>query len=422
MKFKLIMACLLGGAFLGSCSDENEGKYDGWYEGGEIPPMDELAITVEESGVKEGIDKLGFEFANAIADNYDEVCRSDDDNFVFSPLSASFTLAMLANSCGDKMSNDIMAMNGCSDLSAFNIVNNKLLRYLSSNKSLNLYNSVWYSKYFCKLNKDYPKQMRQNYYADVNGVLFDDPETVKLMNAWVSDRTKGEISEFIDKTFPLDLVYIFNTLQFRATWFQPFYEGETEPAEFFGTERNGNVDMMYKKETASYTKTDRFEMIKTALTNYWDLSLILPAEGVEISDLSKSLSYDEWNKAVDQLSLYTVKLFFPRFEVTNKLNLLPIYEHLGLWADENEGVTLDKLGKIQHNWMGPNKLTAFQQTDFSVDENEVRLTAATAVNVLKGAGYYPENEVTMRFDRPFMFVLTYHKLNSVIGIGRICNL
>ena len=93
-----------------------------------------------------------------------------------------------------------------------------------------------------------------------------------------------------------------------------------------------------------------------------------------------------------------------------------------MWADENEGVTLDKLGKIQHNWMGPNKLTAFQQTDFSVDENEVRLTAATAVNVLKGAGYYPENEVTMRFDRPFMFVLTYHKLNSVIGIGRICNL
>ncbi len=57
-----------------------------------------------------------------------------------------------------------------------------------------------------------------------------------------------------------------------------------------------------------------------------------------------------------------------------------------------------------------------------MDEKGVELSAASAINVLKTNIEFPDKEVTVKFDRPFMFVLYNSMTQSVIGVGRVCDL
>lgn len=402
---------------ISACSGE-EKEASTWFKADEISTLEMFELTDAEKKVNEDINRFGFDFANVVA-QCGEASDNEETNFVVSPLSASYTLAMLANSGDDEVTSAVLSMFGQKDLEGFNTVNNKLLRYLVSHDDININNSVWYSTDFCQLNKDYPTRMNRLFYAYVNGVEFAEPEARNLMNAWVYDKTNGRINNFIKKTWPFDLTYFINTLQFGADWFSSFAATATNKADFKGMTYTSEVDMMYKRERAKYIEADDYCMLNMQVGDWSSMSLILPNEGVDIMDLSERFTYDDWKRSMDASEFYAVHLYLPRLSIKTDIDLIEAYKSMGL-PEYIQG--MDKLGKIPTEWFGKTRIMAFQNTAFDMDEKGVELSAASAINVLKTNIEFPDKEVTVKFDRPFMFVLYNSMTQSVIGVGRVCDL
>ena len=122
---------------------------------------------------------------------------------------------------------------------------------------------------------------------------------------------------------------------------------------------------------------------------------------------------------MDASEFYAVHLYLPRLSIKTDIDLIEAYKSMGL-PEYIQG--MDKLGKIPTEWFGKTRIMAFQNTAFDMDEKGVELSAASAINVLKTNIEFPDKEVTVKFDRPFMFVLYNSMTQSVIGVGRVCDL
>lgn len=383
----------------------------------DIPATDAIELTAEEQSGLDG--KIDFEF-----DFFNEAVKaglqdSDNGNIIVSPLSASLALTLMANSCSDNTTAEIVRMLGFKDLGLLNTTANKVMRYLHCPSmiggQLGIANSVWYSDRF-SVSRDYADRIASVLYSECNKADFQDEATLDLINEWCSEKTNGMIPDFLDGWDPTRIAILLNTIYFNGKWASQFDKDDTRDMDFFGLDGKSTMSMMHSENQHGYMESDLAEAVCIDFHGTSAFWALLPKEGHTATELAETISYSDYRDlrychTPDNINDIKLILDFPKFKVSNAVPLSLVFNKMGLSAVSD----FSKMGINEDIDLG-----TLQKSEIEVDEEGTRFAVVTGS---WGSHHAPNIvEKRLKFDRPFLFFITNDETGSVLVAGLVNNI
>lgn len=388
-------------------------------DGDNLPKPIKINLRLTEQEMLKSDHSFAFEFFEKV---FVEESADKDKNFMVSPLSLSMALAMTWNGADGETKDAIQKTLKLSQFKNDEEINqyykklrDALLKTDPSTK-LAIANSIWANRNvpikpeFIRANKDY-------FSSTVESADFTDVNTANRINRWAADNTNNLIDHVLDKTNPMDLMYLLNAIYFKGIWTSKFDPKNTSKKPF--TCENGtvkSVEMMHQKSDFNYTGNQTFQMVQLPYGNQaFSMLLLLPNEGKKITDITAILqNNDAWSSLKSGLSNTQVDIFMPRFKTEYSKRLNDVLKNMGMEIAFKPG---------QANFSRMSDISAFisfvdQFTYINTDEVGTEAAAVTVVGV-ELTSYQPPKTVTFNANRPFIYIIQENSTGSILFMGAV---
>uniref|UniRef100_A0A8C3YMY9 Serpin domain-containing protein n=1 Tax=Catagonus wagneri TaxID=51154 RepID=A0A8C3YMY9_9CETA len=345
-------------------------------------------------------------------------------NVIFSPLSVSMALAFLSLGARGKTLTELL------EGLKFNLTETpeaeihrgfqhilRMLNRPSNLLQLTLGNAMFVDERLNLLDK-FRKDAQELYASEVFPTDFQDLEAaMRLINAYVKNKTEGKIVDLLKKLEPLSYAVLVNYIYFKATWKTPFDTNLTSEADFHVSEnRTVRVPMMRRENLIlPYFRDEELActVVELKYTSNDSALFILPDEGKTPDVEAKLLpeTVQETFKFIFSFPREIAALYLPRFSISSDYNLQDILPQLGIgevFSDQADlsGVTNTtplRVSQVVHSAL------------LNVAEEGTEGSASTGI-VLERKSFQSN---TVRFDRPFLFSVVLKDTQSIIFLGKI---
>ena len=360
-----------------------------------------------------------------------QLINTDDENIFYSPYSISAALAMVyagARGTTEQQMNQALHFNLPQERlhPAFNSLDIELNKRGEGAKGkddkgfrLNIVNAIWGQKDYTFL-ASFLDTLAENYGAGLRVLDFiNSPESSRVtINKWVSDQTEGKIKDLIPQGMidSLTRLVLTNAIYFNAAWQHPFNKSVTQEEPFYLLSGGQvSVPMMRITEPFGYSEGAGYQAVEIPYDGR-ELSMIviLPSEG-QFKSFEGSLDAQNVGTIIDNLQSKQVDLSLPKFEFESSLNLKQTLIKLGMpeaFSDHADfsGITGNKELSITD---------VVHKAFVSVDEEGTEAAAATAVIV--GLTSAPAMPISVKVDRPFIFLIRDMETGAILFVGRVMN-
>ncbi len=355
--------------------------------------------------------------------NYYKSILPIDENVFISPISISMALGMTLNgAAGDTYDamKQTLELNGLTDAEINNAYKNLIATLLSADPVVDfqIANSIWYrntmtfEQPFIQTNIDY-------FNALVQGLDFDDPQTINVINQWISNNTNGKINEVIDQIDPITVMFLINAIYFKGTWQKEFNPQTTVEDTFYMT--NGQqvgCEMMVQQNEYLYYENDLFQAVNLPYGNeQFFMTVLLPKDQYVVETIIEEMNETNWQQWLTGFTETELMLRLPKFKLEYEIQLKDVLTQLGMGIafSDSEGADFTRM-------YSPGNLAiskVIHKTYLEVNEEGTEASAVTVVEiVLTSVG---EEPLTMNVNRPFVFVIHEKDSGSILFIGKICN-
>ncbi len=344
----------------------------------------------------------------------------EGENTLISPLSIISALSMTANGAEKETLSQMEEVFGA-DISSLNEYLYAYKSYLptADKYKVSLANSIWFKdtesltveKEFLQINKDY-------YDAEVYKAPFDD-STKNDINAWVNEKTDGQIKKLLEEKPPEDAVmYLINALSFDAEWLNIYKDTSVRKGEF--TTHNGDkktVDFMHSTESSYLEAPNAIGFSKPYADNKYSFVALLPDEGLTVSDFLASIDGKTLIDAIKHQGDNTVYVSMPKFTFEYSKELSEILQELGIKdAFDADLADFSSLGKSSEGNILINRV--IHKTKIEVDEKGTKAGAVTAVEMITESAA-PIVPKTVNLNRPFFFMIVDNEFSMPIFMGAL---
>ena len=348
---------------------------------------------------------------------FKEIAQTETkNNFMISPVSASLALGMVYNgAAGETQQAFSNVFNyGNATLEETNFVNQNIidnLTYTASGTTFDIANSLWISNTF-PVKETFSEANKTYYFAEVQNKDFGDPETIKTINNWVSNKTNGKIPKVLAYVEPNTVLYAINALYFKSDWKFHFNPEDTKPQPFHldnGTLKQ--VDMMSMEQDLKYLSNKVFSSVKLPYKNdKYTMTLMLPHTNKTVNDIVAMMNNENWIEWQNNYQVQGLKMAMPKFTFSYKKQLKDPLINLGL------GIAFS--GNADFSGISDTKTRisfVLQKTFIDVNEKGSEAAAVTAV----GMSTTSVNGSTFLLNRPFIFAITEKGTGSICFMGKV---
>lgn len=398
------LPCLLAG-FLAACEPTTGPRLPG-------PSLAEV-----DSRVVDAYTRFGFDAFSRLVD------QEPDGNIFFSGTSLAFALAMTYHGTAGETRSELARALGVEgiDVATLHQSNAAWLAALldtARDAELAIGNSVWARRGF-DFEADFLERNRLHYRAEVDEIDFDDPASVDVINAWVSEQTRGRIDEIIQEIDPLDIMFLINALYFLGEWTTPFDEDATSEGRFQLPDASWKpIPMMTRLDTIAYHAASGYQAVRLPYGDdeRFAMYVFLPDPDRSLADFYAELDAEEWERRIAALEPTYLELGMPRFRLEYEKQLIPTLEDLGIErAFDPERSDFSPMTRAREDVYISEVL---QKTFVQVNEKGTEAAAVTAVRV--GVTSLPMHPV-MLVDRPFFFAIRDDATGTVLFQGQIAD-
>ena len=345
---------------------------------------------------------------------FEDLClKSNKENVCLSPLSAQFALAMLANGAEGETKEEI-----CKTLVSCTDVNEYYRMLLAKNSKsegfeINTANSIWINSNL-SVKETFIAKNKEYYDATVEVTKFN-KGTLQRVNDWCKKKTNGKIPSILNDIRPSDMMFLINALYFNASWVNPFNKENTRK-ENFTTEKDNvvEVDMMKQRENMLYHSNEMFDITVKRYKGNYSMLLALPKEGIRC-DIAADTLMQNIDKYLSEMEMYNVELLLPKFTTEFGSSLKEVMEQQGIIKAFGIGAELKGISDAP---LCVDNI--IQKTYINVDEEGTEAAAVTAI-IAKLTSMRPQNNVTMKLDRPFVYVIIDNENHEVLFVGKVGN-
>ncbi len=356
---------------------------------------------------------------------------SNDENLFYSPYSISVALAMVyAGSRGDteqQMSKALRFHLPQERLHpAFNATDIKLEKRGQTSKGkddkgfrLNIVNAIWGQKNYSFL-PAFLDILAENYGAGLHILDFiKSPENSRLtINKWISDQTENRIKDLIPQGLidQLTRLVLTNAIYFNAAWEYPFNASATKDEIFqLLNGKQVSVPMMRNTKSFKYMAGTGFQAVELPYDGReMSMVIVLPDSG-QFGSFEKSLDAGAMQDIISKLQARQVDLTMPKFEYESSFSPKQALIQMGMTDAFSETADFSGIAGNKELFITDIIHKAF----VSVDEEGTEAAAATAVIV--GVTSIPAMPISMKIDRPFIFLIRDIETGAILFIGRVMN-
>jgi serpin B len=155
--------------------------------------------------------------------------------------------------------------------------------------------------------------------GEVDGLDFNDPASAGIMNAWVSEMTRGRIPGIVAGPIsPETYLYLANAVYFKGGWSVPFEAKDTKERAFHlrGGEQK-HMPMMTRTDDFSYRRGTGYQAVRLPYRD-WDLAMyvFLPDKDSSPEKLLAIMNGGNWQRiTLPGFSERKGTLVLPRFKL-----------------------------------------------------------------------------------------------------------
>ncbi len=368
---------------------------------------------------KDKVTQLSADVANSnnqLAIDMIDILKKTEDNVFISPSSMMIALGMTLNGASDNTLVEMLEtlhMAGVS-LEEFNDALRavQLVLLNRQDSTLNMTNSIWIRDSFEeRVLPSFIQRNKQYYGAMVAVGDFNDSQLIKDVNTWVADATNKRIPTAIDEPIdPNTVMFLINTLYFKADWATEFDKADTFKRMFYG-KANKEVDMMSAVLTLGYSNVEGKQVV---LLPYKDPDLTMM---VILDDSDGTYTSDQLIELAQQArdNQKSVFLNLPKVQIETKVDGKKLLQQLGM-IDAFEPYIADFSEMAKDALLtGLHIADVTQKTFLAIGEKGTEAAAMTKVEMRDESA--PMFDVEMIVDRPFTIVIldTQHSLISFMG-------
>lgn len=365
-------------------------------------------------------------------DFYNQI-RNSDGNIIYSPFSISVALAMtMAGAEGDTETAMLDALRMSLPADMVYPAYDALLLVIENSEgdvsevldgspfTLNIANSIWgQSGYAFK--EPFLNTLGQYFGAGIYTVDYvQAPEAARqAINGWVEDETMDKIKDLIPEGAidQMTRLVLANAIYFNGSWYYPFNENATRPADFNLLDGSQTeVDMMaLAGEHLMYARGNGYQVVQLPyMSSDFVMTIIVPDEG-NFDAIEAGLTADSYAEMTQGLEYKLVDLQMPKFDFETGLNVNDVLIALGMGEAFDPGLA-DFSGMTDEERLYISDV--LHKATITVDESGTEAAAATAV-IMKATSAMPEDALSLVLDHPFLFFIEHQPTGSILFMGRL---
>lgn len=353
---------------------------------------------------------------------------NDKDNYLVSPLSILFPVALTAYGAKGETRQELVKYLGIAD-KELDLYALKLYALFDGKSYISIANMAIVNDTF-EMNPEYRSHVKK--FGLIENASFADKDMiVEKVNTFVSDTTKGNIPTIIGSDDLTDdtQVILTNALHIKLEWLNEF-DDEPLPGKFYDTlnidtdtDGDCNVDsdvkfvkFLHDDQTTFYFEDDKVQIVSLYMENMDKFVMILPKKDHENYVFSEEFTYD-----LSKCTKEYTRLRFPVFKMETSMSLVESMKKSGVNLVFDSACS--DLTGIFTPVCGDEVLYVsdiLHKATFDINQKGIEGAAAT-VALMMLEGYYANNSMgpskLFNADRPFRYQLLDHTTNSVMFDG-----
>ena len=335
---------------------------------------------------------------------------SQEENSVYAPLNVYMALAMLAETTDGNSRQQILDLLGADSIEQLRAQAGHVwnAHYAADGRSdLRLANSLWLDQSYI-FRQETVNLLSSNHYASTFHGDLGTEEMNEALRQWLNANT-GEMLYDQVQNISMDPQTVFalsSTVYFGARWDSQFSESKTEDSVFHAVSGDIITPFMNKStHEISYYWGSNFGAVCLELSGDNDMWLILPDEGIAISQILESDEYlqlvlnpSDWENRVYGS---VVHLRVPKFDVCSDMDLCGSMQALGI-TDVFDASVADFSSLTD----APDLAVSVFRHAARVAIDEEGVVGAAYTVIMANGSVPPDGEIYFTLDRPFLFVVS----------------
>ena len=354
--------------------------------------------------------------------------EGEDKNILLSPVSVALAFGMAENGAGGNTLTQIEnTINGGSSIDEMNPLLSSLSQRMSSSQDAkwNVANSIWFKEDGTwEILPDFASKAKSWYGADLWGAPFDD-STVRDINNWVNNETKGMIPEILDRIPDDARMYLINALAFEAEWQNEYKETDILEEQDFNNADGSktSVTMLFSNEGRYFTLNGGTGFIRDYKGGEYSFMGLLPEEGTDLDAYIAELANSDADisAAIRNIQYGDVIVEIPEFTNDYDVEMSEILKDLGM-TDAFDGNTADFYGMMKPLsddeyaiWIN----RVLHKTHIEVDREGTRAAAVTAIEMEceTACETVIQEPIRVILDRPFIYGIIDNETGLPVFLG-----
>lgn len=345
----------------------------------------------------------------------------DDGNKLISPLSIHMDFCMAYNGASGKTKDEMGRALEVADVpvSLLNSVNNTLINGLPAvdpKVAIHVANSIWYRNTGAQPLPGFIQSVSDAYEAQIAGLDFNDPATLKKINSWVSEKTKRKIDKIIDKIDSDDIMYLVNAVYFKGRWKMKFDGKQTKNRAFY---KAGNlaVQTPFMTQTAAlrYAGNQSMQIVELPYgSGSYSMYIILPGQDLTPESLVSSFDENILKNTLASLDSTVITVYLPKWKSTYEIkDMKPLLWSLGMEEAFSAGNA--DFSQMYDPGVGAYISKALHKTFIAVDEEGTEAAAVTSIGMTTTS----TGMLVMDINRPFLYLIAERQTGSVLFLGEV---
>ena len=367
----------------------------------------DFGIDETEEGIISATNDFSFRLFQSLAAN------NKEKDFIFSPLSAVYSLEIISNGAGGHTQNLLQQQLDTSQYSLddINALRRKMMLchakvveddFLATKTAFMKSSNLLLFREGKTIKQDYVQTIGHDYFVDCLSYQNED-DAKSIVDNWNKETNHGAI-----KDFPMEFdtnadIYLINTLLFNGAWVQEFYDAK--PDTFFVTKDDVRiVDMMSKTEKEGcfwYMQNNQYAMLRMPYVGSFYMDVILPNENLTVDSLIKQMNMEQYKNSTKVLKKYDIiDVSFPKFHVKSEIDLKYLLAEMGLTDifSKKADLSLMSVSPLYVNKMKQN-------IEIDVDEKGTHVEAITSTSFATLSEVSKPTRAEFYANRPFIYFI-----------------
>jgi len=347
-------------------------------------------------------------------------------NSVFSPLSIVSTLTMILMGAKGKSYSELRTALkypdgvGDDDINqVYRFILKRMREVNSESITLDVINGLFAQK-GSGFNNDYVITAKDYYLSEILQLDFvrDSFGATKAINRWVSQKTRGKITNILSNLQSDTKLVVANAVYFNGNWADPFSPDLTMNADFRVSDTELlSVPTMFQAAEVGYVDSQELGCTMIAIPYEGEdlgMFIIVPKErnGLKsLNELESRLNSDVLASLFDQIVSKSVSIQLPKFRIQQQIQLKRALRNLGV--SELFSANSADLSRMM-NRTDAALDNIVHQTFIEVSESGTEAAAATVVSLSR---VRPAKRFVA--DQPFLFLIRDIPTKATLFWGRV---